>query len=172
MDFFDVLDKRQSIRKFKEKEVEEEKIEKLLNAINSAPSAGDLQAYEVFLVKNKEKKEALANAALGQDFIAVAPLVLVFFANPERSAAKYGARGEGLYCILDAAIAAAYCQLTAVALDLGTVWVGAFDSEEVKRIAGAKAEWTAVAIIPVGCPDEKPWKTPRRDIKDLAKTVE
>lgn len=171
MDFFDVLDKRQSIRNFKEKEIEEEKIRKLLDAINSAPSAGDLQAYKVFLIKDKEKKNALAEAALGQDFIAVAPIVLIFFANPERSAGKYGTRGKELYCVLDATIAAAYSQLAATALDLGSVWVGAFDDEEVKRVVDANPSLRPVALIPIGYPAEKPWKTPRRDIGDLIKRL-
>lgn len=177
MDFFDVIGKRQSIRKFKEKEIEKEKIEKLLSAINAAPSAGDLQAYDVFLIKSKEKKNALAQAAFSsrylmqksssQDFIAIAPCVLVFFANPARSAGKYGARGSELYCILDAAIAAAYSQLAATALDLGSVWIGAFDPEEVKKAVGTEGDLLPVAIIPVGYPGELPGKTPRRKLEDL-----
>lgn len=167
MDFFDVLNKRQSIRKFKGKEIEKEKIEKLLDAVNSAPSAGNLQAYEVFLVRDEGKKAALADAALGQDFVAEAPIVLVFFANQPRAEGSYGVRGRELYSIQDATIAAAYSQLAAAALGLGSCWVGAFDDGEVKRVLGIEEGWQPVAIIPIGYAAEKPSRTPKRRLQDI-----
>ena len=169
MDFENVIANRRSIRKYLKKEVENEKIRKMLNAINSAPSAGDLQAYEVFLVKDEELKEKLAEAAYGQYFISEAPLVFVFFANPKRSAIRYGTRGERLYCILDAAIAASYLQLSAVDLGLGSVWIGAFDDDKVRKILKVNERLIPVAIIPVGYPAEKPAATPRRKLEDLVK---
>lgn len=167
MEFFDVLAKRHSIRAFKDREVEEDKLRKILEAANSAPSAGDLQAYEIVVVKGKEKRRALARAALSQEFIAEAPVVLVFLINPSRTKWRYGLRGMHLYCIQDAAIAASYAQLAATALGLGSVWVGAFDASEVSRLVKAGKEMTPVAIMPIGYPDEEPEPTPRRRLEDL-----
>lgn len=166
MDFFSVIENRRSVRAFKKKPVEEEKIRKILEAANSAPSAGDLQAYEIVLVRDSERKLALAEAALNQDFIAEAPIVLVVCANENRSAIKYGSRGR-LYCINDASIAASYIQLAAVALDLGSCWVGAFNEEEVSKMINAPRSVKPIAIIPIGYPNEEPRKTPRRSLKDL-----
>lgn len=56
MEFFDVVKKRQSIRAYKKKEIEDEKIRKILEAANSAPSAGNLQAYEIVLVRDEKRK--------------------------------------------------------------------------------------------------------------------
>jgi len=56
MDFFEVLKKRRSIRKFKPDAIPEDKLQLIYEAINSAPSAGDLQAYEVFW-KNLNKQK-------------------------------------------------------------------------------------------------------------------
>ena len=50
MEFFEVLKRRRSIRRFKGKKIEKDKIQKLLDAANSAPSAGNLQAYRIILV--------------------------------------------------------------------------------------------------------------------------
>lgn len=126
-----------------------------------------MQAYEIFVVESREEKEALADAALGQTSISDAPVVLVFAANPRRSAAKYGERGTELYCIQDATIAAAYTQLAATALGLGSVWIGAFDEEEMRRAIGVPQGLRPVAIIPIGYPARKPGRTPRRSLEDL-----
>lgn len=167
MKFFDVLKTRRSIRRFQNKEVEKEKIAKILEAARSAPSAGNLQAYQIFVVRNQKIKNRLTKAALEQDFIAEAPLVLVFFADPERSAKRYGQRGTELYSLQDATIAASYAQLAIVDLALSSVWVGAFDENEVKDILDIRDEIRPIAILPVGYPDERPVPRPRRDLDDV-----
>lgn len=167
MEFFEVLARRHSVRAYLEREVEEEKIDRILRAANSAPSAGNLQAYEIVLVRSREKRRALAEAALGQEFVAQAPVVLVFLINPSRTKWRYGLRGEHLYCIQDATIAASYAQLAATALGLGSVWVGAFDANRVAEIVGAGRGLVPVAILAIGYPGERPEPTPRRKLRDL-----
>lgn len=167
MEFFEVLKSRHSVRFYIDKPVEEEKLEKILWAANSAPSAGNLQAYEIVVVRDPGRRRALSDAALGQEFIAQAPVVLVFLINPGRTKWRYGLRGVHLYCIQDATIAASYAQLAATALGLGSVWVGAFDSSAVSEIVAAKGELTPVAIMAIGYPGEEPDITPRRPLNDL-----
>lgn len=168
MEFFKVLKKRRSVRAFRAKEIEREKIEALLNAVNSAPSAGNLQAYKIFVVKNNETKKKLARAAFGQTFIAEAPVVFVFSAVPGESSWKYGERGL-LYSIQDATIAASYSQLAATALGLASVWIGAFNEEEVKKALEIKKDIKPIALIPLGYTEKKPERTPR---KKLDETIE
>lgn len=167
MEFFEVIEKRHSIRSFQKKAVPKEKVGQVLKALNSAPSAGDLQAFEVVVVEAEEKKAALAQAALGQNFIAEAASVLVFFADPERSSRKYGERGAKLYCLQDATIAAAYAQLACRALGLGCCWVGAFDEAQVIKAVNAPKELVPIALLPLGFPAEKPFATERRSLKEL-----
>ena len=112
MDFFDVVEQRRSTRAFSTRPIEPDKTLALLEAVNRAPSAGNLQAYEVYLVRNQAVKAALAAAALEQRFIAAAPVVLVFCAHPER-AASYGERGRRLYALQDATIACTFAMLAA-----------------------------------------------------------
>jgi nitroreductase len=171
MDFFEVIRNRHSVRKYKNKPIEEEKMKKILETINSAPSAGDLQAYEIFLVKDLEKKRALAEAALNQDSIVEAPVVLVFCAHPSRSSWRYGNRGEKLYSLQDATIAASYAQLAATALGLASVWIGSFYEDRVLKVIGNPKGVVPVAIIPIGYPAEEPYTTPRRKLKDLVHKV-
>jgi nitroreductase len=167
MEFFKVLKQRHSIRSYQDKPVEEEKIKKILEAVNSAPSAGNAQAYEVFLVKGIEKKKLLADAAFGQDFIAKAPVVLVFCSNSSRSSPRYSSRGEKLYSIQDAAIATTFAILTATELGLGSCWVGAFDDIDVLKVIGNPKGLRPVTILPIGYAAEKPHITTRRKLEDL-----
>jgi nitroreductase len=171
MEFFEVLKKRHSIRAYQNKPVEEEKLTKILEAANSSPSAGNLQAREIFLIRDETKKQLLAQAAYGQDFIAEAPVVLVFCSNPSRSSSKYGKRGEYLYSLQDATISASYAQLSATALGLSTVWIGAFDDKEVLKVLGNPEGLLPVTILLIGYPAEKPYATSRRKLEDLVHEV-
>lgn len=170
MQFFDVLKKRHSVRAFTSRPIEESKIRQILEAANSAPSAGNLQAYKIFLVENEAKKRELALASFAQSFVAEAPIVLVFCADPERSK-RYGKRGKELYCIQDATIAAAYAQLAAVDLGLASCWVGAFDDKEVLRILGNPEGLIPIALIPIGYAAEQPSATSRRKLEDLVQKI-
>lgn len=171
MDFFDALDMRRSIREFKDEVVPSATLKKLLGAVNLAPSAGDLQAYKIYLVRDKSKREDLAAASYDQYFIAEAPLALVFCADQKESETKYGERGVELYSTQDATIAAAYCQLAAAALGLGSAWVGGFDPLEVSRILNLGSYELPVAIIPIGFPAKQPERTSRKPISDLVNEV-
>lgn len=145
-----IFQKRHSVRSFQKKEVEAEKLKEILEAVNSAPSAGGLEAREVVVVQDETTKKKLAKAAAEQDFIAEASVVFVFFAVPKRSAQKYGQRGENLYSIQDATIAVSFAWLQAVSLGLAGCWVGALDEQKVKEILKISANWQPIAILPIG----------------------
>ncbi|MBI2933578.1 MAG: nitroreductase family protein [Planctomycetes bacterium] len=169
MEFSTLLDRRRSIRAFGKAPVDDGEIQAVLEAADSAPSAGDLQAYEVVCVKRADTRALLATAALGQEFVAEAPIVLVFFADPARSSGRYGRRGAELYGLQDATIACAYAQLRAADLGLGSVWVGAFDEAEVARAVRAPAGLRPVALLPIGHPAESPEPTPRRGAANIVR---
>jgi len=167
MDIFEVIQHRRSVRSFTAQEVEEVKLSRILAASNDAPSAGDLQSFEIIVVREPERKVALARAAHHQDILVDAALDLVFLADTEASASKYGERGRRLYAVQDASIAAAYAQLAAVGLGLATSWIGDFDERQVRRVVGASERLVPVAILPVGYAAEEPEKPPRRRLSSL-----
>jgi nitroreductase len=172
MDFFDLVKGRHSVRAFRADAVGQEDLERILQAVRQAPSAGNLQAYEIYLVCDAARKRALANAAGDQEFLEQPPLVLVFCAHAARSAARYGERGVDLYCLQDATIACTFAMLAAAALGLATVWVGAFDEEEARRIIGAPRSHRPVAILPVGYAAEIPEIRSRRSLQELVHTID
>ncbi len=171
MDLFEVFAARHSIRAFTDQPVPDEAVKKIFEAVNRAPSAGNLQAFEIYQVTQPSHREALTRAALDQEFLAQAPVVLVFCAAPARSAVRYTERGETLYCIQDATIASAFAMLAATALGLGTVWVGAFDEQAVHKVIGAAPGHRPIAMLPIGYPNAEPRIRPRRALEDIVHLV-
>jgi nitroreductase len=171
MEFFDVLKQRHSIRAFQPIPIEADKLNQLLQAINRAPSAGNRQAYEVYLVQDTAHKNALVSAANGQEFLAQAPVVLVFCTHPALNAERYGKRGEKLYAVQDATIACTFAMLAATALGLSSVWVGAFNDEAVSQVLGDPEGQHPVAILPIGYAAEEPRLRDRRPLDELVHWV-
>ncbi len=171
MEFFDVVRQRHSIRIFDPRPIEDEKLNRILQTANAAPSAGNLQSYEIYLATNIKHRTALALAAHSQGFVLVAPVVLVFCAHPDRAAERYGERGVRLYSVQDATISCAFAMLAATAQGLATVWVGAFDESAVRQVIGAPGEIIPVAMLPIGYPAAEPELRYRRPLEDLVHAV-
>lgn len=148
----DVFRKRHAVRAYQSRPLRPEDLADILDAANSAPSAGGLKAREIRVVTDRETRDRLALAAHGQDFVAQAPVVLVFWAVPSRSAAKYGERGQDLFALQDATIAASFAWIQAVAAGLGACWVGAFNDAAVNDIFRGKIgrDWRPIALLPIG----------------------
>lgn len=164
-DFFETVRSRHSVRKYQsDMPVEPEKLHAILEMACAAPSAGDLQAYQIIVVKNQQTRDALSRAANNQAFISEAPVCLVFCTNAKKSMAEYGDRGEKLYCIQDATIAAAYAQLAIVAADLASTWIGFFDEEEVSRLLNLKPDLVPIAMLSLGYPAEIPGFSSRQPL--------
>lgn len=169
MTFFDLIRARRSTREFLTKDVDAPALARVLDAANRAPSAGNLQAYGVVVVRDADRRRRLSEAALGQAWIARAPVVFVFLAVPERSKERYGGRGAEVYALQDATIAAAHAQLAAHALGLGTVWVGAFEDDAVRDALAAPREVRPTSLLVMGHPAEPPTPSERRALSDLAR---
>lgn len=168
MEFFEVIQKRQSVRAYTAQAIEPDKVQAILDAANRAPSAGNRQAYEIFAATSREVLRALAS---GRAYFDVIPLALVFCAHPARSAEKFGERGAHLYCVQDATIACMYAMLAATALGLSSVWIGRFDEQEVRRALGASEDLLPVAILPIGYAAQTPEVKPRRALEELVRVV-
>lgn len=135
----------------------------------TAPSAGALYPLELWAVtptgvlhylpdghraestSDRDLRPELRTAALGQEPVGQAPLVVVVVAVPERTATKYGAR-SGRYVDLEAGHAAQNLLLQAVAIGLVAVPIGAFDDDEVARILALPRGHDARYLLPVGHP--------------------
>src|SRR4051812_25716252 len=162
MEFFDVIRKRQSIRKWQARPVEKEKLNCILEAINRAPSAGNFQAYEIYVIESAEARKQIADATWDQGYMANAPVLLAFCSNPARC--QYGPEP---YPLEDTTIACTFAMLAVTALGLGAVWIGAFDPKKIAMAMNIPSGQVPVAILAVGYADEVPERTSRRELSDL-----
>ncbi len=154
-DIFEVIKNRRSVRSFTSEKVSDDKLEKMIEMAQMAPSAGNLQSWEFIIIKKKDTREKLASVA-GQKFISEPPVLIVVCANQDRSSRKYGERGSNLYSIQDSAAAIQNILLTAQSLDLSSCWIGAFDEEAVSQILNIPEGIRPVALLPVGYAKEVP----------------
>ncbi len=167
-DFFATVRHRHSIRRYQtDMPVEDASLHAILEMACAAPSAGDLQSYHVIAVRDPALRESLRQAAHDQAFISEAPVCLVFCSDPQRTTQKFGARGETLYAVQDATIAAAYAQLAVVAAGMGSTWVGNFDEPAVSTLLGLDGGLVPVALLSIGYPAELPAATPRRHLNEM-----
>lgn len=167
-DLFAVMAKRRSTRKFSEKIVETEKIDKVIAAADTAPTAGNFQGFEIYYVKSPEKKQQLIEACNRQPYVN-APVVLVFCKNPSRVKLDFPQDILKKFAIQDATLAAAYSQLAAQALGLSSIWIGMLDEEKVMKVIGT--EHIPSSILCIGYPEQKKFPKPRRNLKELVHVV-
>ena len=168
-DIFKVMATRRSTRKFSKNPVEKWKIDKILAAADTAPTAGNFQGFEIFYVNDKEIKEELVKASNNQPYVNT-PLVLVFCMNPSRIKLDFSPKVIMKFSIQDATLAAAYSQLAASALGLSSIWIGMFDEEKVKDVI--RTELRPTSILCIGYPIKKRPAKLRRKLKELIHVVE
>jgi len=154
MDVDSCIEGRTSTRVFIADPVDEKTVVEALRMANLAPSAGNLQARDMIVVRNDGVKRLLVEAAYGQEFIRIAPVVIVFCANMERIA-HYGERGTELYALQDVAAAIENMMLFLHGRGVGSVWVGAFDERKVAEALGTPEHARPVAMVPIGYPAER-----------------
>ena len=175
----EVIFRRRSQRSFEQKDLSLQQIsqllwagqgitaEKGLHGLRAAPSAGALYPMEIYLLtKNglfryspdghrleslaeQDLRGALAVSSLGQVAISQAPVNIVICAVYSRLTSKYGQRGIR-YAHIEVGHVAQNIHLQAVALGLGSVPIGAFNDEEVKKILSLPIDQEPLYIIPVG----------------------
>lgn len=158
MDVMTAIQSRRSIRSYKDKEIEEDKLEKVLEAGRLAPSANNRQEWKFVVVRDKDTRQKLAVASRNQHFVGEAPCVIVACAIETAHVMPCGQ----LSYPIDLAIAVDHMSLKAVEENLGTCWIGAFDEGEVKTILGIPERIRIVALLPIGYPEYVPSQTPRK----------
>ena len=167
-DLFTVMAKRRSTRKFTDRIVETVKIDKIIAAADTAPTAGNFQGFEIFYVKSPEKKQQLVEACNNQPYVH-APVVLVFCKNPSRVKLNFPEEILRKFAIQDATLAAAYSQLAAQALGLSSIWIGMFDEQKVMKVINT--DLIPSSVLCIGYPKQDKFPKPRRNLQEIVHAV-
>ena len=158
-----VIYRRVSIRRYQDRPVEDEKIEALLRAAMQAPSAGNQQPWEFYVVTDKSKLEALSRVHRYAGMTKDAPVAIV-------SAYRTNARMPE-FAPIDLSIAMENMWLETTAQGLGGVWLGIAPRDdrmkEVETILNMPENLRAFAIFPFGYPAEERAQQERFDPKRI-----
>ena len=158
MSVIDIIRKRQSVRKYQDRPVEEEKLQLILEAARLAPSSSNSQPWHFIAVKDKELKAKLLHAvpmgvAAINKFIEEAPVVIVGCVTPsffQKVSSIFGRENH----FIDVSIAMEHMVLVAEELGLGTCWIGWFDEGKVKKLLNVPRGAKVVAMLSLGYPKE------------------
>ena len=176
MNFFEIAENRQSCRNYNgEKQVEKEKLVKILEAARLAPSARNGQPYHITVCTGEAaKKVARATQSMGMNkFASDAPVQLVISEKPYVKSAALGAKlKKNDYRSIDIGIACAYITAEATAQGLGTCILGWFDDDKIREICSLDESVRLVISLGYAKEDDKLRVKKRKDMDELVSTVE
>ncbi len=163
MEYFELIEKRHSVRAYKPDRVEDEKLQKILEAGRLAPTACNLQAFKLYVIDTR-KNEAALRKLYGREWLVQAPIVIGVCAIP----GKNWVRSDGKnYSDVDASIVMDHIILAATALGLGTCWIGAFNPTVARELLGLDGELEPVAFTPIGYPADGAFRKNRKNLDEI-----
>ena len=151
MSFLELAEKRFSCRGFANKEVEIEKINKIIEAARLAPTARNFQPQKILVLTEEEQLKKLSNCT---QFGWNAPVIMIIFYDKEISykRVRYDSKEFG---DIDSSIVTTHMMMEAQDLGLGTTWVGSFDPVKLIETYDVPENLVPVAILPIGYPSEE-----------------
>lgn len=159
MDLFEAIQSRRSVRKYKKDQpVEDEKLQKILEACIASPSAHNGQPWEFIVIKKEETLKAISKETAYGQFLADVPMGVAIVLNPKLSQSFH---------MVDGGILTQNFALAAHALGLATCWVGTMNRDKVKEMLNIPKEKILLTILPLGYPDGKFPQIPRKPLKGL-----
>jgi nitroreductase len=164
MEFLDVIKKRISIRKYKDKPVEKEKINRLIDIMRLAPSSSNRQTWKFVAVTEENQLEKMRAACENRGPAMTAPLIFCI-CETEYEQLNDSGYNRGT---IDASIATTYLHLATYDMGLSSCWVGSFDSDMATKALDCPDGTRVVTVMTVGYPDENPAPRDRLDFKDVA----
>ncbi len=157
MEFFELIEKRYSVRAYQSTLVEEDKLQRILGAAVLAPTAANMQPFRFLVIKTEGRQKELKKI-YGRDWFVQAPLIVCACAVKDESWVRRDGKN---YAEVDATIAFTHLILAAHDLGLGTCWIAAFDPAAARDVLKLPGELEPVAFTPLGYPADE-WKPKKR----------
>lgn len=165
MDFYEVIKKRKSVRKYKSDPIPDDVLNRILEAGRIAPSAKNIQPWHFIVVKDPEVKKKVAEASRDQLWMADADIILIGCILEKIAWGRMG--GYMSSGPVDLAIAMDHMILAAAVEGLGSCWIGAFDEKKVKEILQVPGDVKVIALTPIGYLAQKPQERGRKNLKEI-----
>lgn len=177
MDFLELVELRQSDRKFIKREIEEEKLQNCLEAGRLAPSASNSQPWTFVVVKEETLRNEVAQSTFGplksfNKFVPQANIIIAIIQEKKKLLTEIGGRIKDKdYALIDIGIAAEHICLQAAEEGIGSCMLGWFDEKKVKQLLKVPEKKNIPLLIAMGyTPDDylhrkKIRKKPEQTIK-------
>ena len=174
MGFLEIAKLRQSCRSYTPgRDVEQEKLDAVLEAVRLAPSACNGQPYHITVCRGEAARQvAAACTGMGMNkFAAQAPVLLVLSEMPYVKSAALGSKLKGNdYRSMDIGIAAAYLTAEAAAQELGSCMLGWFDDEKIRKIC--RLSHPVRLVVTLGYGEDCQRAKKRKELGELVSEVE
>lgn len=166
MEYFDLVQKRYSVRSYKSDPVEDAKLSRVLEAARLAPTAANLQPFQLIVAHVKNREEEFRRVYARRWFVQ-APLVICACGIPARGWVR---AIDGVnYTMVDVAIVMDHLILAAANLGLGTCWTAAFDPAAARQAFGLPQGVEPIALTPLGYPADHPSPKERKPLTELVR---
>lgn len=166
MEFSDLITTRYSVRAYRPIPVEQEKLEKVLEAARVAPTAANRQPVQMIVLQTEGRHEELKRV-YSPGWLVQAPLVICVCAV---HGSGWTRRQDGKsYDDVDAAIVMDHLILAATDEGLGTCWIGAFDPDAAREVLGLPENVEPIVMTPLGYPADQPGPKQRKILTDLVR---
>lgn len=163
MEYQELIQKRYSVRAYKSDPIEEDKLEKVLNAARLAPTAANRQPFQILVIHTDGKQEALKKI-YRKDWFVQAPLLICAVGIPGKSWVREDMRR---YLDVDVAIVMDHLILAATNFGLGTCWIAAFNAKAAREILELPDEVEPLIFSPLGYPADELGAKERKPLSDL-----
>jgi nitroreductase len=163
MDFFELIQTRYSVRAYKPDPVEDEKLQRILEAARLAPTAANRQPFQIIVLKTAGRAAEL-RPIYPRDWFLQAPLLLCACGIPAQNWVRRDGKN---YNDVDVTIAMDHLILAAASLGLGTCWIAAFDPAAARQILRLPEGVEPVAFTPLGYPADAPRPKQRKPLSEL-----
>jgi len=160
LDFLELSRTRQSVRRYSDKAIEKEKLERCLEAARLAPSASNSQPWKYVVIddpelKDKVAKQTYSRALAFNKFATQAPVIIAIVLEPPKIVTKIGiAIKKREWPLIDIGITAQHFCLQAEEEGLGTCMIGWYNAEPVKELLGIPKKRMLALLITLGYPAE------------------
>ena len=165
MDVIKVINQRYSVRAYKPKPVEDEKLLAILNSARMAPTASNRQPFKIIVIHTEGRQEELLTI-YSRPWFVQAPLILCVCGIPGEAWVRRDGRQ---YLFVDATIVMDHMILTAYNLHLGTCFIAAFDEMNARKVLSIPNEIEPILFTPLGYSADKPKIKTRKELSDLVK---
>ena len=172
MSFLDLVRKRQSVRKFSNRPVSRDIIERCLEAARLAPSACNSQPWSFVVVDDAPTRQQLAAKALSglysmNIFAAEAPVLIAVVTGRSKFIARMGAQLRSIeYRLIDIGVTCEHLVLQAAEEGVGTCWLGWFNERAVRKTLGLPRTSRVDILIAMGYPEADPCRDKKRKTID------